>query len=93
MIPPFDAYWFDWYGLRGSLLRVVAVACRTSCGEARTARPGYDTAIAYWSGTFKVLGVLGILSVVFQVIALVAGVVVSGQTGLWMAMLGDLVLR
>jgi hypothetical protein len=35
--------------------------------------PRYDAAIAYWSGTFKVVGVLGIVSVVLQVIALVAG--------------------
>jgi hypothetical protein len=34
--------------------------------------PQYDAAIAYWSGTFKVVGVLGIVSVIFQVICLVA---------------------
>jgi hypothetical protein len=35
--------------------------------------PRYDAAIADWSGTFKVVGMLGVLSVVFQVVALVAG--------------------
>jgi hypothetical protein len=35
--------------------------------------PRYDAAIEYWSGTIKVVGVLGIPSVVFQVIALGAG--------------------
>jgi hypothetical protein len=35
--------------------------------------PRYDAEIVYWSRTFKVVGMLGILSVVFQVVALVAG--------------------
>jgi hypothetical protein len=35
--------------------------------------PQDDAAAAYWSGPFKVVGVLGILCVIFQVILLVAG--------------------
>jgi hypothetical protein len=35
--------------------------------------PKYDAAAAYWSGSFKVFGVLGILCVIFQVILLMAG--------------------
>jgi hypothetical protein len=35
--------------------------------------PRFDAAIEYWSGPSKAVGVLGILSVIFQVIAMVAG--------------------
>jgi hypothetical protein len=35
--------------------------------------PTYDASIAYWSGTYKVLGVLGILVVVLEFIAFVVG--------------------
>jgi hypothetical protein len=52
------AFWF--------LLLAYRVVGKPAGQDAR-----YDAAIAYWSGTFKVVGVLGILSVVFQVLAVV----------------------
>ena len=33
--------------------------------------PKYDAAIEYWSGTFKVMGVIGLLAVALEVAALV----------------------
>jgi hypothetical protein len=35
--------------------------------------PKYDASIAYWSGTYKVLGALGILVLVLEVISFVVG--------------------
>jgi hypothetical protein len=40
-------------------------------GKPKGADPKFDAAIEYWSGTFKVIGVLGILTLVLQLAVLV----------------------
>ena len=62
------SYRFDWrivYCLWTVWLMLLAYRI---VGKTAGQDPRYDTWIAYWSGTFKFLGVLGILLIVLQVI-------------------------
>ena len=69
--------WLSLIGLIGTVLVAVCsiwllLLAYRIVGRPAGQDPRYDASIEYWSGTFKVAGVLGILAVVLQVIGAVA---------------------
>ena len=70
--------WLFLFGLVGTIVVGLCCVCwlllaYRVVGKPAGQDPRYDAAIAYWSGTIKVVGVLGVLSMVLQVIAFVVG--------------------
>jgi hypothetical protein len=63
-----------WISLAGNVFIVLwsiwllLVAYRL-VGKPRGQDPKYDASIEYWSGTFKVIGVLGIIALILQALS------------------------
>ena len=68
--------WFSLIGLTGTVvislcsMWMLLLAYRI-VGKPLGQDPRYDASIEHWSGTFKVVGVLGILAAIVQVIVFV----------------------
>ena len=74
----------SWIGITGTIFEVLCsvwfllLAYRV-VGKPPGQDPKYDAAIEYWSGTFKVLGVLGITAFVLELIVVLIGRVGGGS--------------
>jgi hypothetical protein len=67
-----------WLGFAGSLviaaysIWLLLLAYRV-VGKPRGQDPKYDSSIEYWSGTFKILGFLGIVGIIAELIDFMVG--------------------